>query len=191
MICYACKTSKMNNDRCIQLIQHSRTTPVLSDGEMKRIKSLFASNRMDDTKYQFYQIDTDELGFRHVKGYQFVNNLKVFSEALIFHFNQQDSCYLVSGDLINSIGLDSKPSQQVNKVIDVFIGQIEQEKASKVDKAILNGCFEAEFGYIKLDDSIQKFAKVWKVNPTDKSHPFAYISDENAEIIVYDNGVRY
>jgi len=191
MIFYTCKTSKIKNDRCIQLIKNSQTTAVLSESERNSIKSLFITNLMDDTKYQFYHFETDGLGFRHVKGYQFVNNLKVFSEELIFHFNKQDSCYLVSGDLLNATGLDNKQSLNESKAVEIFIRQVDQEKASMIDKAVTKGCFEVEFGYLKSDDDIRKFVKVWKVKPTDRAYPYAYISDDNSEIMVYDNGVRY
>jgi len=188
MMC-SCKTKTGKNDYCVKVIQNSPN--VLPENEMIVIKSLFNSNRMDAAKYQFYQLDTDELGFKHVRGYQYVNNLKVFSEALIFHFNQNDSCYSVSGVLIQSTGLDAKPSLNQDKAVEVFIKKIAQEKASMVDINILKGCFEVEFGYVGLDDSKEKFAKVWKVKPADKDFPYAYIQDDNAEIFYYDNGVRY
>ena len=188
---YSCKTKTVNNAYCVKVIQQSPSTLVLPASEQNVIQSLFNSNGMDFSNYQFVQLDTDELGFRHVRCYQFVNNLKVFSEVLIFHFNPQDAYYLVSGNIINSIGLESKPSLNQHKVAGIFIQQIAQEKASMVDQAILKGCFDIELGYVGLDGSTEKFAKAWKVNPTGKDYPFAYINDETSEIIYYDNGVRY
>ena len=188
---YSCKTKTVKNDNCVNVIQDAPTTPILPESEMNLIKSLFNNNNMDYSKYQFYQLDTDELGFKHVRCYQFVNNLKVFSEDLIFHFNKQDTYYLLSGKLINSTGLDAKQSLSQNKVVEIFIQKVAQEKASMVDKNSLTGCFEIEFGYVGLDDSNEKFDKVWKVKPKDKEYPFAYINDDNSEIIYYDNGIRY
>ena len=188
---HSCKIKTVQNARCVHMIQNSPTTSVLPESEMNVIKSLFSSNRMDYSNYQFYRLDTDELEFKHVRCYQFVDNLKVFSEELIFHFNQHDNYYLLSGNLINSTGLDANPSLNQNKVAEVFIQQIAQEKASTIDTGVLTGCFEIEFGYVSLDDSNEKFVKAWKAKPTGKDYPYAYISDDNAEIIRYDNGVRY
>jgi len=188
---YSCKTTKNENAYCVKVIQNSPTISILPESEMNVIKSLFESNRMTYANYQFYQLNTDDLGFHHVKCYQFVNNLKVFSEELIFHFNRNKEYYLLSGNLINSIGLDVKSSLNRNKVAEIFIRKIEQENAVMVDKDILKGCFEIEFGYVGLDDSNKKFAKAWKAKPKDKDYPYAYINDADSEIIRYDNGVRF
>ena len=99
---YSCKTKTVTNTYCFNVIQNSSTTPsVLSESEINEIKMLFNSNGMDFTKFRFYQFDTDELGFRHVRCYQLVNNLRVFTEDLIFHFNKDGAYYLTSGNIIN------------------------------------------------------------------------------------------
>ena len=191
MMHYSCKTKTIQNDYCVRVIQNSPSASVLPESETNVIKSLFNSNRLDYTKYQFYQLDTDELGFKHVKSYQFIDNLRVFSEELSFHFNQNDTYYLLSGHIIHSTGLDAKPSLNPNKVAEIFIQKIRQEKASLVDTNTLKGCFEIELGYVGFDDSNEKFTKVWKAKPMDKEYPYAYIKDDTSEIIYYDNGVRY
>ena len=191
MIHYSCKTTTNKNDRCVKVIQNSLSTPILPESEMNVIKSLFETNRMAYANYQFHQLDTDDFGFHHVKCYQLINNLKVFSEELVFHFNQNNEYYLLSGNLIHSIGLNAKSSLNQNKVMDIFIRKIEQEKASMVNKDILKECFEVEFGYVRLDDSTETFAKAWKVKPADKNYPYAYIDDKSSKIIYYDNGVRF
>jgi Zn-dependent metalloprotease len=175
----------------VKVIQNSLTIPLLPESEMNVIKSLFTGNQMDYTQYQFYQLNKDELGFGHVRCHQFVNNLKVFSEDLIFHFNQHDTYYLSSGNVIKTIELDTKPSMNQNNVAEIFIQKIAAEKAPVVDKNILKGCFEIEFGYVGLDSSNKKFTKAWKVKPTDRDFPYAYINDENSDIMYYDTGVRF
>ena len=187
---YSCKTKTVQNDMQYTATQNSPVNSILPESEMKVIKSLFDSNRMSYANYQFYQLNTDDLGFTHVRCYQFVNNLKVFSEELIFHFNKNNEHYLTSGNIINSIGLDTNPSLNRDKAAEIFIRRTEQEKAPTVDPAILKGSFDIEFGYTGLDDSSAKFAKAWKVKPAGKAYPFAYINDDNSEIIFYDNGVR-
>ena len=186
---FSCKTAK--NASCVQVIQNSPATSVLPASEMNVIKSLFNNNRMDYANYQFYQLDKDDLGFHHVRCYQFVNNLRVFSADLIFHFNQNNTFYLVSGNQIKSIKLDDKPSLNRKKVVELFVQKLSQEKASMVDKDIVKGCFEIELGYAALDDSNGKFAKVWQAKPAGRDYPYAYINDDNSEVIYYDSGVRY
>jgi len=188
---YSCKTTKKENSNCEELIQNSNSSGNLPESEMNVIKFLFKNNQKDFLQYHFSQFDKDDLGFIHVKCYQLVNNLKVFSEELIFHFNNNNVNYLISGNVINSIKLDDNQSLNQKKVKEIFIKKISQEKASMVGKDIIKGCFEIEFGYYGLEDANGKFVKVWKVNPKDKTHPYAYINDDNAEIIYYDNGVRY
>jgi len=191
MMHFSCKTKAVQHPSpCVQVIQHSPATPLLPESELMVIKSLFKSNRMDDSNYQFHRLDTDELGFKHVRCYQFVDNLKVFTEELIFHFNQQDSHYRLSGHIISSTGLDAIPSQKPNKVVDVFIQRIKQEKTLIGDSTLLMGCFEIELGAVGSEGSTEKFEKVWKVNPAGKTFPYAYIKDKNAEISYYDNGIR-
>ena len=188
---HSCKVQTVINTGCVTVIQAAPATPLLPASEMNVIHTLFNSNRMDFTNYQFYQFDTDELGFKHARSYQFVNGLKVFSEELIFHFNQYDSCYLVSGNVINSTGLDAKPLLTPNKVVELFIQKMAQEKASMAETSSVQECFEIEFGYVALDESNKHFAKAWKAKPADKAYPYAYIKDDSAEIIYYDNGIRY
>ena len=189
---YACKTKTGNNTPCVMVIQNSPNTPsVLSESEMNEIKTLFNNNGMDFTKFQFYQLDTDELGFRHVRCYQLVNNLRVFSVDFIFHFNKDGACYLSSGNLVNVSGIDAKPTLTPNRVAEIFVRKITLEKASMIDQKILSGCIDVELGYVATDGSNEKFTKAWKAKPTDKDYPYAYINDENAEIMYYDNGVRF
>jgi len=190
MMYYSCKTKKAANTLCVTVIQNSLNTPVLSKSEIKEIKSLFEKNRIDDAKYQFYRFNKDDLGFTQVRCYQYANGLRIFTADLIFHFNQSGEYFLLSGDQINSIKFDTQPSMDRNRVAAIFFEKIAGEKASMVNAGILKGCFEVELGYVGLDDSNKKFAKAWKVKPAGKDYPFAYINDDNAEIIFYDNGVR-
>ena len=191
VLLYSCKSKTSQNGYCVTVVQNSPATPLLPSSELSVISALFHRNGMDDAKYQFYQLDTDDLMFRHVRCYQFVDNLKVFSEDLIFHFNQDDSCYLLSGKLIQQTGLNAKPSMHPNRVVEIFIGRITQEKTALVDNNMIKGCFEVELGYACFDDSNEKLTKVWKAKPKDKDYPFAYINDANEAIMYYDNGVRY
>jgi len=181
----------MKNPYCVQVIQNDPVKHLVSSSQVQVIKSLFNKNQIDITKYLFYQLDKDELGFHHVRCNQLVNHLKVFSADVLFHFNQNDSCYLISGNLIRSTGLDVKPTLNQNQVVEIFIQKIIQEKASMVDKNIVDGCFEIEFGYCISDDPNEKLVKAWKVKPKNKNHPYVYINDNDRSVIFYDNGVRF
>jgi len=191
MLNYSCKSKKATNDYCVKVIQSSPKTFILPDADMNVIQSLCNRNGLDHTKYQFYQLDTDDLGFRHVRCYQYINGLKAFSEDLIFHFNKNDSCYLSSGNILNASGLDAKPSMKPNRVVEVFVQKITQEKTAIVDENRLKGCFEIELGCAILGGSNEKLTKVWKVKPVGKDYPFAYINDDSAEMTYYDNGIRF
>ncbi len=184
MLNNSCKT------QCIQTIQSSPNDLLLPAFDLKNIKTLFASNKIDEANYQFYRLDRDELGFSHVRCYQFVDKLKVFSEELIFHFNQSGEYYLLSGAIIRTTGLDAKPSLRRDRAVKIFTQKLAEEKNPMIDGTLAKGCFDVEFGCIALDDTNQKFAKAWKVKPADKTHPYAYINDDTSEIIFFDTGMR-
>ena len=188
------KESNANDDEnsdCMKIIQNSPETINLSKSEMDVIKNLFNRNQLDYKKYQFFRLQKDELGYHHVRCYQFLDNLRYFNDYLIFHFDKNDSYYYLSGRLlINTINMDSKPSMNQDDVVEKFINTLLQDNNIGYKEDIINGCFEIEFGCLDLSYPDENFVKAWRINPTESFYPFAYIIDETSEIY-YDNGIRH
>ena len=190
----SCKKDKYENNYCVNNISDTPNRAILTDTDLKTIKSLFDHNNLIYSNYQFYELQIDELGYHHVRCFQYINNLKLFTNDLIFHFNQNDSyCYL-SGDLINGINLDTKPKMIQNKVIDLFINEINKDNNYFDSKdELIKGCFDIEFGYYDLnagtESSINIFTKAWFVKPKGKEYPIAYIDDSHNRLIGYSDGI--
>jgi Zn-dependent metalloprotease len=209
----SCKKEGSENSDCVNIIINSPAITILSESEMNVIKYLFNHNQLDYTKYQFTKFQEDDLGHRHVRCYQFANSLIVFTSDAIFHFDKNDNYYYLSGDLIKTINLNTKPSMKQDDVIRKYIDTVKHDEdflmwlnllveMAKVDETVevitledvIEGCFDVEFGYYDLNAGMsytnENFAKSWKIKPTNSEYPCAYINDENSEIIYYDNGLR-
>jgi Zn-dependent metalloprotease len=186
---------EIDNYYCVTTIENSPTTTTLSESEMNEVKSLFNRNNLDYTKYKFTRFQEDDLDYHHIRCFQFVNNLIVFSNEIIFHFDKNDDYYYLSGNLIDTINLNTTPSMKHDEIAEKFVDRIKLDSFYKGDSDVLNGCFETEFGYYDLNagrgDTTAKFTKAWKIKPKNKNCPFSYINDENSDIIYYDNCIRF
>ena len=210
----SCEKNENENSYCVNTIKNSPTTTALSESETNTIKHLFNHNHLDYTKYQFTRFQEDELGYRHVRCYQFANNLIIFTSDAIFHFDKNDNYSSLSGNLINTINLNTKSSMEQDHVVKNYIDIVKHDEdflawlrllveMAKVDETvevitledIIEGCFDVEFGYYDLNAGIsytnENFTKAWKIKPTNREYPYAYINDENSETIYYDNGFRW
>ena len=194
-LCLGILSCEKSGSYCVKIIENSSKTTTLSKSEMEVVKNLFNRNQLDYTKYQFTKIKKDELGYCHIWCYQFANNLMIFTGDVVFHFDKYDMYNFLSGDLISSIDLDTKFSMKKNNVVKKFIDRIEQDDSNKGNRKKTNGCFDVEYGYYDLNAgkgyADKKFTKAWKITSRKEKYPFAYINDENSEIIYYDNGIRY
>lgn len=186
---------KNKSSHCTNFVQNSPQTTLLSESEMEAIRYLFNYNQLDHTKYLFTRYTADDLGYKRVRCYQFVNNLMVFSHELIFPFDIVNDYTGVAGNVIDEIDLDTKPQQKQDDVMDRFIERMNQDEERIKDKKNKKTCFDVEFGYYDVNagrgDTNKLFTKAWKIKPTDKGYPRAYINDDNLEILYYDNGIRY
>jgi len=184
------------SDYCINYIRNTPDSILLPDEDLNIARSLFDVNKLDYIRLQFYRLQTDELGSYHVRCFQFVNGLKIFTEDLIFHFRQTKKYATLSGDLIEKIVLNTEPSMNPDDVIEKYLAELNQDNSYNGNKEdIRQGCFDIEFGYYDLNAGISyaenNFTKAWKVNPKGKEYPFAYINDMTSNTIYYDNGIRY
>ena len=181
---------------CINTTQSSSTTTSLSKSEINTIKNLFNYNNLAHTAYQFTSFQKDELGYSHVRCCQFINNLKIFTSDLIFHFDQNNVYYYLSGNIAEKIDLNKKPLMSQNEVTEKFLFSIEQDEFyNKNIEDILKSCFELELGYYNLNAgksyANENYTKAWRIKLTNSNFPYAYINDDNSDLIYYDNGIRF
>jgi len=192
----SCKKDTPKNDYCIRRIVTNPDTCIISEENLNTIKTLFESNHLDYSKYQFFKFVTDDFGGHHAGCYQFIHDLKVFSNTLIFHFNQAGNYYSLSGDIIEDIPLNAIPSMNQKYVVDKFLIELSKDHLYAGSKEeISHGCFDVEFGYYDLNAGAglveKKFTKAWRVKPKNNKCPVAYINDMTSGVIYYDNGIRY
>jgi Zn-dependent metalloprotease len=168
---------------------------LISQDELTTIMFLFDKNNLESNTLQFYKLQNDELGYHHVRCNQFINGLKVFDSPLIFHFNNSDTLYRLTGNIIFEINNDTIPSMNQEDVINLFINELNKDEECFCNKEeISNNCFDLEFGYFNLSfgqsNLSEDYVKAWKVSSQISSH-VAYINDETSEIIYYFNGIIY
>jgi hypothetical protein len=181
---------------CVNIIQNSPASTALPTSEMETIKSLFNRNRLDYTKYLFDRFQKDELGHHHVRGRQFANHLPVFRSDVIFHFDAADAYYFLSGQLVSDIHLNTKSRMTHDEVVEKFIDAARQDEYLSMQDISLEDkidyCFDIEFGYYDLNagfpPAVENYTKAWKIQFA-AGYPYAYVNDENAEIIYYFNGI--
>ena len=192
----SCEQSMIEDQYCFNLKHNSLKSVILPKNQLDSIKQLFDYNHLDYSKFQFYRFKVDELGYHHVSCYQFKNNLKVFTNDLIFHFDKTNNYNFLSGELIEKVNLNEKFKMNHNSVITEFLNVLDQDKYILVDRdEIEKSCFDIEFGYYDLNagksNTSKHFTKAWKIKLSNRDYPYAYINDMNSDVISYDNGIRY
>ena len=189
---FACEKSKL----CSDVIKSKPDNHLISDSELKTVISLFKSNNLNLDNFLIYRLQKDDLGYTHVRCYQYINNLNVFSDDVIFHFDKQGHYYFLSGELISNIDIKPSPSMDVREVIKLFFHNVENDGFySNNKKQIEDGCFLCELGYFDLNAGTsyasQNFRLVWRIRPEESEYPYAFINDSDNTLIYYDNGIRY
>ncbi len=191
----SCERVSTKNEYCVRRILNNPDSIILSETDLNFTKSLFSANHLSINHYQFYALEKDESGC-HVECRQFIKNLNVFSNELIFHFDSFGKYTSLTGYIIDEALPASRPSMHQNSVIDKFISEINKDGfyAESIEE-FKSDCFDCELGYYNLNvgtgSTVSKFTRVWKVNPKDNQYPNAIINDLNGSIIYYDNGFRY
>lgn len=192
---YSCSQESDETQYCTHRLHSSPRMSLVSNTDLDSIRVLFDRNQIDFNAYQFFKYEHDTYGSYHVRCYQFNQQLKLFSEDLIFHFNKNKNFYFLSGNLITTTGLDTIPTRSTNKIAGLFLEMLSKDSFNSGDKAIINGCFDLEFGYYNLNAGTgvitPDFAKAWWVKPAGTDYPYAYVDDVRGAIILYDNGIRY
>jgi Zn-dependent metalloprotease len=187
-----CSDSKF----CSEIVKGKPDSILISDSDLSTVKSLFESNNLNLDNFLVYRLQEDDMGYSHVRCLQFINNLNVFSNEVIFHFNSQGQYYFLSGELISSININTSPAMCSEEVVTLFLHNVNNDGFYKRNIAqIENGCFICELGYYDLNigtsNEIQKFKLAWRIRPKGLDYPYAYINDTDHTLIYYDNGIRF
>jgi hypothetical protein len=188
---FACENDNVNI--CSDLIKGKPINHLISDQQLNTVQSLFKSNNLSLDKFLVYRLQGDDLGNTHVRCYQYINDLIVFTGEVIFHFDKYNHYYFTSGDIISSIDIKPYPLMNTWQVGKLFL-QIIKNYGYNGDilKQYENGCFSCELGYYNLNAGIsyasQNYRLAWKITPKDSQYPVAFINDSDNSLIDYFDG---
>ncbi len=187
---------------CVNRIIQSPDSIIISQSDYAQACYLFEYNELDYSDLQFIKFSVDELNYKNVLCYQFLNGLKIFTQKMGYLFYENSSIRWISSNKIESIDLYSKPLMIHDSVVKKYIDKVIHDTdfiSSFTPKELndfLYGCFNLEFGYYDLNAGIPDVDKIfttaWYVIPSGSSSPFprAYINDKTGEIIEYYNGIE-
>lgn len=194
IIFFSCKKSENipEDNRCANLIIDDFNVQLLSDPELDSIKDIFNKNNLGYENLQFWHY-VENLGFKYVGAYQFVNRLKVFTDYWGFEFDKNDSLLIKAGDTITNFNLTNKPKLSLAQVRWIFIKAVNDDGWYKNNNEIQDSCLNMEFGYYDLNsgsgNKMTSYTTAWYVKPNKRDFPFAYIDDSGGKLISYGNGI--
>jgi hypothetical protein len=185
------------DNRCTNLVIDNPDIQLLPDQEIDTIKYLFSTNYISYSGLQFWNFiesrGYNNVLFRNIGAYQFVNGLKVFTDYWGFEFGENNVLVNMFGDTIRNLSLPSKPILLQSQVRGIFINEIKKDGFYKNNLAIQDSCIEMEFGYYDLNsgsgNQSGNYTTAWKVYPKNQNYPNAYIDDLRGKLIYYDNGI--
>jgi hypothetical protein len=194
IIFFSCKKSENipADNRCANLVIDDLNVQLLSNQEIDSIKYVFNKDHIGYENLQFWHYKED-LGFKYVGAYQFVNNLKIFTDYWGFEFDKNDSLINQSGDSITNFKLTDKPKLSLAQVRAIFIKAVNNDGWYKNDTEIQDSCINMEFGYYDLNSGSsfqpKNYTTAWYVKPNKRDYPFAFIDDLRGQLITYGNGI--
>jgi len=176
----------------VERIYSSRKHKV-SNGDLKTINYLFAKNNITLNNLRVYKLQTDELGYYHVRCDQYYDGLPLFTEAVIFHFKNGGYLYYISGDMIDSINIDTIPDISAESTGVILYKCITSDPDSPQVLLKKSTCFEAELGIFDINAGVsytdKNFVLVWKVEPRNAESPHLIINAKTDSLIRYYNGI--
>lgn len=176
----------------VERIYSSRTHKV-SNGDLKTINYLFAKNNITLNNLRVYKLQTDELGYYHVRCDQYYDGLPLITEPVIFHFNNGGNLDCISGDMIDSINVDTIPDITAESTGVMLYKCITSDPASSQVLMNKSTCFESELGIFDINAGVsytdKNFVLVWKVESRNAESPQVIINAKNDSLIRYYNGV--
>lgn len=180
---------------CPKLVQGKPRGQLVTDQEFSSIKTLFKSNNLPYNNYQFFRLQRDELGFNHARCFQYVNNLKVLSDELIFHFDSRGHFESISGNIVSGIDVDDLPTMELAEVENLFLNMVKEDHFYAGSRKVLNDCITCELGYYNRNSGVSyatpEYLLAWRVKPQKSDFPYAIIIDSEESVISFDNGIRY
>ncbi len=179
---------------CSHDVSVSPDSCLLSDSELSKVRSLFKSNHLSDSNLEFYRLESNLPGWHTLRSYQFVNHLKIFTNQLIYVFNEENKLNSVTGNYVSTLKLDSIPASNIDDVIMKYIHAVKKDHHIPFEKQeITQSCFNYEFGYydknITRNKSRHNFTKAWKVTPEGYDFPVIYVEDKTLKTIYYNDGI--
>jgi len=183
-----------DEDICVKNVTFDYNYITLNETDLIKAESLFAENNLKYENIRFTLLTETELHII-VKGYRYVNDLRLFTEPLIYYFIKTFPQRLdfINGDTLlpASINLGTTPQMDVETVISLYKSIIEADDRIDWNKSL---CYAVEFGYYDLNVSTTldevNYVQAWKINPDGGFVPLVYINDTTEELIYYDNGIR-
>lgn len=183
-----------DEDVCVKEANFNSEVGTLNQTDLIKAQSLFDENNLNYDNKRFTLLTETELHII-VKGYRYVNDLKLFTEPLLYYFRKSFPQRLdfLNGDTLlpASINLRSTPQMDNETVISLYKSIIEADDKIDWNESL---CYVVEFGYYDLNVSTNldqvNYVQAWKINPEGGSVPLIYINDNTKELIYYDNGIR-
>lgn len=167
---------------------------LISNSEMAIVQGLFQKNNLSLSNLQVYRLDLHD-DYHYVRCYQFYNNLELFTNDVVFTFNNQDILSFIGGDLITSITVDTRPKVSEKDAGTLFYGEIKNDWRFKDSLSSYGGqCFTAELGFYNLNSGMSSaqnnFVLAWKMKIANGSeYPYGYIRADSLRLIYYTNGI--
>jgi hypothetical protein len=198
LIVLSCKKNNYQpeDNGCSNLVIENLKANLLPQQETDTIMYLFTKNQMSLTGLQFYGYSFsrgyNNVLFRYVNAYQFINGLRIFTDFSNFAFGVNDSLTYKVGDTVTNLDLPDKPKLLKSQVRWIFINEIKKNDY-QYSLEVQANCVEMEFGYYDLNagsgNQIKSYTTAWKVYPKDNNYPYAYIDDRTGNLIYFDNGI--
>lgn len=168
----------------------------ITNQELGSISSLFILNGLNQENLHFSNLFIDEFGHRHASCYQYVNNLKILSGELVYHFNGLGKFYWLSGHYADIIDLGTVPDLAVADLKNIYRNSMDNDTYfSSSSKQIAEGCVVCELGYFNLNSGTEietpLWCLAWNVHPDNADYPAAIINDSNGFLINYKNGINH
>lgn len=180
---------------CPKLIMGKPDGHLVDDRELKTIKILFQASDLPYENYQFYGLQSNMSGQYLVSCHQYVNNLKLWTGDLFFHFDKDGKYESLTGEIVTAIDVGTSPSMDLSEVEARFLETVNDDRFYSNSKRVANGCMICELVYYDLakmeGGSTPDYVLAWLVKPEKSDYPYAIVIDSDQSVVSYNNGIIY